>query len=187
MPLGFYVVNDGVDREAASLEQELVALVRQKIGAVAAFKTAIAVKRLPKTRSGKVLRGTMQKIADRQDFKMPARDRRSGHSCRDRGYVEKQGTVVMIERFETGRRMSKIVKHNGVAYLCGQVGDGDTVAEQTRDCLARIDALLDQAGSDREHILQATIWLADMADFSEMNARLGCLGAGRSRTGARLW
>ncbi len=76
----------------------------------------------------------------------------------------------MIERLETGRRMSKIVKHNGVAYLCGQVGDGDTVAEQTRDCLARIDALLDQAGSDREHILQATIWLADMADFSEMNA-----------------
>lgn len=76
----------------------------------------------------------------------------------------------MIERLETGRRMSKIVKHNGVAYLCGQVGDGETVAEQTRDCLARIDALLDQAGSDREHILQATIWLADMADFSEMNA-----------------
>lgn len=75
----------------------------------------------------------------------------------------------MIERLETGRRMSKIVKHNGVAYLCGQVGDGDTVAEQTRDCLARIDALLDQAGSDREHILQATIWLADMADFGEMN------------------
>ena len=76
----------------------------------------------------------------------------------------------MIERLETGRRMSKIVKHHGVAYLCGQVGDGATVAEQTRDCLARIDALLDQAGSDREHILQATIWLADMADFSEMNA-----------------
>ncbi len=76
----------------------------------------------------------------------------------------------MIERLETGRRMSKIVKHNGVAYLSGQVGDGETVAEQTRDCLARIDALLDQAGSDREHILQATIWLADMADFSEMNA-----------------
>ncbi len=72
MPLGFYVVNDGVDRETASLERELVTLVRQKIGAVAAFKTAIAVKRLPKTRSGKVLRGTMQKIADRQDFKMPA-------------------------------------------------------------------------------------------------------------------
>ncbi|WP_419913852.1 RidA family protein [Hoeflea sp.] len=76
----------------------------------------------------------------------------------------------MIERLETGQRMSKIVKHNGVAYLCGQVGSGETVTEQTRDCLARVDALLTQAGSDREHILQAIIWLADMADFSEMNA-----------------
>jgi enamine deaminase RidA (YjgF/YER057c/UK114 family) len=48
----------------------------------------------------------------------------------------------MIERIETGMRMSKIVKHNGVAYLCGQVGSGESVAEQTRDCLARVDALL---------------------------------------------
>lgn len=72
MPLGFYVTNDGADRNPAELEKELVQLVRAKIGAVAAFKTALAVKRLPKTRSGKVLRGTMQKIADKQDFKMPA-------------------------------------------------------------------------------------------------------------------
>ncbi|WP_419913853.1 propionyl-CoA synthetase [Hoeflea sp.] len=72
LPLGFYVTNDGVERDPETLERELVALMRQKIGAVAAFKTAIAVRRLPKTRSGKVLRGTMQKIADRQDFKMPA-------------------------------------------------------------------------------------------------------------------
>ena len=76
----------------------------------------------------------------------------------------------MIERQHTGQRMSKIVKHNGVAYLCGQVGAGDTVAEQTEDCLARIDALLEEAGSDREHMLQAIIWLSDMADFAEMNA-----------------
>lgn len=76
----------------------------------------------------------------------------------------------MIERIHTGHRMSKIVKHNGVAYLCGQVGSGDTVADQTRDCLARVDALLAEAGSDREHILQAIIWLSDMADFAEMNA-----------------
>ncbi|WP_306144678.1 RidA family protein [Roseibium sp. MMSF_3412] len=76
----------------------------------------------------------------------------------------------MIERIHTGQRMSKIVKHNGVAYLCGQVGAGDSVAEQTRDCLARVDALLTEAGSDREHILQAIVWLADMADFAEMNA-----------------
>lgn len=75
----------------------------------------------------------------------------------------------MIVRIDTGTRMSKIVKHNGVAYLCGQVGDGVTVAEQTRDCLGRVQALLDKAGSSREQILQAIIWLADMADFAEMN------------------
>ena len=76
----------------------------------------------------------------------------------------------MIERIHTSDRMSKIVKHNGVAYLCGQVGAGETVAEQTADCLSRVDALLTEAGSDREHILQAVIWLADMKDFADMNA-----------------
>lgn len=75
----------------------------------------------------------------------------------------------MIERLQTGTRMSKIVKHNGTVYLCGQVGAGDTVAEQTRDCLSRVDTLLKEAGSDREHILQAIVWLSDMADFNEMN------------------
>ena len=76
----------------------------------------------------------------------------------------------MIERIETGQRMSKIVKHNGVAYLCGQVGDGATIAEQTRECLSRVEALLETAGSSPEQILQAIIWVADMADFAEMNA-----------------
>ena len=76
----------------------------------------------------------------------------------------------MIERLETGTRMSKIVKHNGVAYLCGQVGAGDTVEEQTRDCLSRVEALLAQAGSSPDRILQAIVWLADMADFDAMNA-----------------
>lgn len=75
----------------------------------------------------------------------------------------------MIERIGTGQRMSRIVKHNGVAYLCGQVGEGATVAEQTADCLSRVDALLEQAGSSRTQILQAIIWLADMQDFAEMN------------------
>lgn len=75
----------------------------------------------------------------------------------------------MIERIDTGSRMSKIVKHNGVAYLCGQVGAGSSVAEQTADCLARVDALLEKAGSSREQMLQAIIWLADMGDFAEMN------------------
>ena len=74
-----------------------------------------------------------------------------------------------ITRIETGQRMSKIVKHNGTAYLCGQVGAGDSVTDQTRDCLSRVDALLEQAGSDRTRILQAVIWLSDMADFAEMN------------------
>ncbi len=76
----------------------------------------------------------------------------------------------MIERIETGTRMSKIVKHNGVAYLCGQVGSGDTVTEQTLDCLSRVEALLEKAGSSPGNILQAIIWLSDMADFAEMNA-----------------
>jgi len=76
----------------------------------------------------------------------------------------------MIERLHTGPRMSKIVKHNGTVYLCGQVGAGDSVTAQTEDCLARIDALLAEAGSDRNHILQAIVWLADMGDFAEMNA-----------------
>jgi enamine deaminase RidA (YjgF/YER057c/UK114 family) len=76
----------------------------------------------------------------------------------------------MIERIDTGPRMSKIVKHNGVAYLCGQVGAGQTVEAQTRACLARVDALLKEAGSSREQMLQAIVWLADMTDFAEMNA-----------------
>jgi len=76
----------------------------------------------------------------------------------------------MIERFETGTRMSQIVKHNGVVYLAGQVGEGDSVADQTRDCLAQVETLLAQAGSGTDKMLQAIIWLADMNDFAEMNA-----------------
>ncbi|MBC2859986.1 RidA family protein [Stappia sp. 28M-7] len=76
----------------------------------------------------------------------------------------------MIERIDVATRMSKIVKHNGVVYLCGQVGEGETVADQTRECLARVEALLDRAGSSREKMLQAIVWLADMNDFVEMNS-----------------
>jgi propionyl-CoA synthetase len=72
VPAGFLVINANVSRETADIEREVVGLVRERIGPVAAFKTAICVKRLPKTRSGKILRGTMQKIADREDWKMPA-------------------------------------------------------------------------------------------------------------------
>ena len=77
--------------------------------------------------------------------------------------------MTMIERLYTNLRMSKIVKHGGVVYLCGQVGSGTTVAEQTEDCLTRVDRLLRDAGSSREHMLHATIWLADMTDFDAMN------------------
>ena len=72
MPLGFFVTKAGVNRPEEEICGELVKMVRAEIGAVAAFKTAVAVDRLPKTRSGKVLRGTMQKIADAEDYKMPA-------------------------------------------------------------------------------------------------------------------
>lgn len=75
----------------------------------------------------------------------------------------------MIERHHSGARMSQIVKYNGTVYLAGQVGEGATVAEQTRDCLAKVDKLLAEAGSSNGKILQTTIWLADMGDFAEMN------------------
>ncbi|MFT6674360.1 MAG: enamine deaminase RidA (YjgF/YER057c/UK114 family) [Sulfitobacter sp.] len=66
--------------------------------------------------------------------------------------------------------MSQIVQHNGTIYLAGQVGTaGASVAQQTQDCLDAIDSLLAEVGSDKTRILQAVIWLADMADFAEMN------------------
>ncbi|PKA39245.1 propionyl-CoA synthetase [Rhizobium sullae] len=72
VPCGFLVLKKNVTREKATIEAEVVKLIRDQIGPVAAFKTAIAVERLPKTRSGKILRGTMQKIADGEPWKMPA-------------------------------------------------------------------------------------------------------------------
>ena len=72
VPLGFLVLNAGVSRERAEIVKEAVSLMREKIGPVAAFKTATVVERLPKTRSGKILRGTMHKIADSLDYKVPA-------------------------------------------------------------------------------------------------------------------
>lgn len=78
-----------------------------------------------------------------------------------------------IERRHTDRRMSQSVCYGGLVFLAGQVAKGApgaSVAEQTRDILARIDSLLQEAGSDRSKILQATIWLADISTFDEMNA-----------------
>jgi propionyl-CoA synthetase len=72
LPCGFIVLKAGVDRPVAEIEEECVNLIREKIGPVAAFKLAIAVARLPKTRSGKVLRGTMKKIADGEAWTIPA-------------------------------------------------------------------------------------------------------------------
>lgn len=76
-----------------------------------------------------------------------------------------------IRRIEAGPRMSQAVIHGNTVYLAGQVGTpGKSVAEQTQDILATIERLLKEAGSDKSKILQATIWLADMADFAEMNS-----------------
>ena len=72
VPCGFIVLKAGVNRPPAEIEQECCGLVREKIGPVAAFKLAITVARLPKTRSGKILRGTMKKIADGEPWTMPA-------------------------------------------------------------------------------------------------------------------
>jgi len=76
-----------------------------------------------------------------------------------------------IVRKHVSTRMSQIVTHGDTVYLAGQVGTaGASVAQQTRDCLDKVDSLLAEAGSDNTRILQAIIWLADMADFAEMNS-----------------
>ena len=72
VPLGMMVLNAGCDKDHDEVVKEIIALVREKIGPVAAFKTATVVKRLPKTRSGKILRGTMRSIADQKEYKVPA-------------------------------------------------------------------------------------------------------------------
>lgn len=77
-----------------------------------------------------------------------------------------------IERKQTNQRMSQIVIHGDTVYLAGQVAadaPGASVADQTRNILDRTDALLAEAGSDKTKVLRATIWLANMDDFAEMN------------------
>jgi len=77
-----------------------------------------------------------------------------------------------IERLGTGPRMSQAVVHGDTVYLAGQVADDPTpsVTAQTEQVLAKIDALLKSAGSDKSRILSANIWLADIGGFAEMNA-----------------
>ncbi len=72
---------------------------------------------------------------------------------------------------ETGQRMSRIVIHNNTVYLCGQVAEDATksIKEQTETILAKVDKLLEQAGSDREHMLSATLYIKSMELFTEMN------------------
>jgi propionyl-CoA synthetase len=72
MPVGLVVLKAGVEHSDEEIKKELISLVREKIGPVAAFKKVVIVERLPKTRSGKILRGTMKAIADGKDYKMPA-------------------------------------------------------------------------------------------------------------------
>ncbi len=72
VPIGLLVINSGVTRHNDEIVAEAIQMVRERIGPVAAFKTATVVKGLPKTRSGKILRGTMQKMADNKEYKMPA-------------------------------------------------------------------------------------------------------------------
>jgi len=72
IPIGLLALKSGVTKEKKEIINECIKMVRETVGPVAAFKTAIVVKRLPKTRSGKILRGTVRKIADNEPYKMPA-------------------------------------------------------------------------------------------------------------------
>lgn len=76
-----------------------------------------------------------------------------------------------IKRIGVGARMSEAVCYNGIVWLAGQVGNpGESVAAQTKTCLAEVDRILAAAGTDKTRILSAQIWLADMANFAEMNS-----------------
>ncbi len=76
-----------------------------------------------------------------------------------------------ITRSHSSHRMSQLVVHGTTAYLAGQVGDDTSadIKDQTADCLAKVDALLAEAGSDKDHILSVTIYVKDIGDFTQMN------------------
>ena len=76
-----------------------------------------------------------------------------------------------IKRIGTGPRMSEASCYNGIVWVAGQVGTpGASVAQQTADCLAEVDRILAEAGTDKTRILSVQIWLADIATFAEMNS-----------------
>jgi len=76
-----------------------------------------------------------------------------------------------IKRFQTGPRMSQAVVHGNTVYIAGQVAETPvpSVAEQTKQVLAKIDKLLKEVGTDKSRLLSANIWLADISRFEEMN------------------
>lgn len=78
-----------------------------------------------------------------------------------------------LERYDNQTRMSRAVIHNGVAYLCGQVAGPEArhgdITEQSHSMLERLDALLQEVGSDREHLLSATIYLKEGSDIATLN------------------
>ncbi len=93
-----------------------------------------------------------------------------------------------IERHDSGPRMSKAVVHGDTVYLAGIVADapkGKSTAEQTKSILAQIDGFLAAAGTDKSKLLSANIWIADMANFAEMNAVWDGWVVARQRAGAR--
>jgi propionyl-CoA synthetase len=99
LPLGFLVLKAGVERSRQDLVAETVQLVRERIGPVASFKKAAVVERLPKTRSGKILRGTMRRIADGEDYTAPATIddpatlEEMGDALRELGYARSRKSI----------------------------------------------------------------------------------------------
>ena len=80
--------------------------------------------------------------------------------------------TMTLKRIQVGERMSQAVIHGNTVYTAGQVAlgaPGESAADQTRDILSRIDALLLEAGTDKSKLISATIWLSDMSTFNEMN------------------
>jgi propionyl-CoA synthetase len=121
VPCGFVVLKAGVDREPAVVEREIVTLVRDKIGPVAAFKIAIVVKRLPKTRSGKILRGTMKKIADYDAWTMPA-------TIEDRAVLSEIGAALQ-RRLTRLEELRNEVRNRAFAIWERRVGEGGSYFE----------------------------------------------------------
>ena len=81
-------------------------------------------------------------------------------------------STMALKRIQVGERMSQAVIHGNTVYTAGQVAlgaPGESAADQTRDILSRIDALLSEAGTDKSKLISATIWLSDMSTFNEMN------------------